>query len=104
MSEDSKGKEQTFPGDKRLLSVGREANIDNIGLQNTSIEVKDNYIITNEYYQTKESHIYAIGDVVGSAQLAHVASHEGIVAVEHIAGKDHLTLKDRSEEHTSELQ
>ncbi|HLS34614.1 MAG TPA: dihydrolipoyl dehydrogenase [Bacillota bacterium] len=94
ISGEIKDKEQTFQADKILLSVGREANIDNIGLQNTSIEVKDNYIITNEYYQTKESHIYAIGDVVGSAQLAHVASHEGIVAVEHIAGKDPLTLKD----------
>ncbi|MES9711004.1 dihydrolipoyl dehydrogenase, partial [Bacillus safensis] len=39
-------------------------------------------------YQTKESHIYAIGDVIGGLQLAHVASHEGIAAVEHIAGKE----------------
>ena len=46
------------------------------------------YIQTNEFYQTKESHIYAIGDVIGGLQLAHVASHEGIVAVEHIAGKE----------------
>ena len=45
------------------------------------------YIQTNEFYQTKESHIYAIGDVIGGLQLAHVASHEGIAAVEHIAGK-----------------
>ena len=41
--------------------------------------------MTNEFYQTKESHIYAIGDVIGGLQLAHVASHEGIIAVEHIA-------------------
>ena len=46
------------------------------------------YIQTNEFYQTKESHIYAIGDVIGGLQLAHVASHEGIAAVEHIAGKE----------------
>ena len=44
--------------------------------------------MTNEYYQTKESHIYAIGDVIGGLQLAHVASHEGITAVEHIAGSN----------------
>ena len=49
---------------------------------------KKGYIQTNEFYQTKESHIYAIGDVIGGLQLAHVASHEGIVAVEHIAGKE----------------
>ena len=39
-------------------------------------------------FQTKESHIYAIGDVIGGLQLAHVASHEGITAVEHIAGNE----------------
>ena len=44
------------------------------------------------FYQTKESHIYAIGDVIGGLQLAHVASHEGIIAVEHIAGKNLLQL------------
>ena len=40
----------------------------------------------HETFQTKESHIYAIGDVIGGLQLAHVATHEGITAVEHIAG------------------
>ena len=56
-------------------------------LRNTDIVVEKGYIQTNEFYQTKESHIYAIGDVIGGLQLAHVASHEGIAAVEHIAGK-----------------
>lgn len=82
-----KNKKQSFTAEKMLISVGREANIDNIGLQNTSIKVENGYIETNEFYQTKESHIYAIGDVIGKAQLAHLASQEGIVAVEHIAGE-----------------
>ncbi|MCG6197694.1 FAD-dependent oxidoreductase, partial [Anoxybacillus sp. LAT_38] len=43
-------------------------------------------IAVNQHYQTAESHIYAIGDVIGGLQLAHVASHEGILAVEHMAG------------------
>jgi dihydrolipoamide dehydrogenase len=43
-------------------------------------------IKVNEHYQTDEPHIYAIGDVIGGLQLAHVASHEGILAVEHICG------------------
>lgn len=81
-----KDKNQSFEADKILVSVGREANVENIGLQNTSIDVDQGNILTNEFYQTKESHIYAIGDVIGKAQLAHVASHEGIVAVEHMAG------------------
>lgn len=74
--------------DKLLLSIGREANIHNIGLENTNIEVDRGYIVTNDFYQTKESHIYAIGDVVGGLQLAHVASHEGIIAVEYLYGEN----------------
>lgn len=71
-----------------LLSVGRQPNTNDIGINNTNITLTDGHIETNEFYQTKESHIYAIGDVIGGYQLAHVASHEGITAVEHIAGKD----------------
>lgn len=83
-----KGETKTFTADKMLVSVGREANVKNIGLENTTIEVDKGVIQTNEYYQTKESHIYAIGDVIGGMQLAHVASHEGITAVEHLADQD----------------
>ncbi|MCP8616798.1 dihydrolipoyl dehydrogenase [Salirhabdus salicampi] len=79
------GESVTFEADKMLVSVGRKANVQNIGLENTDIVVENGVIQTNQFYQTKESHIYAIGDVIGGMQLAHVASHEGIVAVEHIA-------------------
>lgn len=82
------GETKTFTADKMLVSVGREANVKNIGLENTTIEVDKGVIQTNEYYQTKESHIYAIGDVIGGMQLAHVASHEGITAVEHLADQN----------------
>ncbi|MEB1806520.1 MAG: dihydrolipoyl dehydrogenase [Bacillaceae bacterium] len=83
-----KGEEKTFTADKLLVSVGRAANVEGIGIENTDIQVEKGMILTNEFYQTKESHIYAIGDVIGGLQLAHVASHEGIVAVEHIAGQN----------------
>lgn len=69
-----------------LLSVGRVANTENIGIENTEIELENGSILVNDSFQTKESHIYAIGDVIGGMQLAHVASHEGIRAVEHIVG------------------
>ncbi|WP_347549686.1 dihydrolipoyl dehydrogenase [Pseudalkalibacillus hwajinpoensis] len=82
------GETKTFTADKILVSVGREANVQNIGLENTTIEVENGVIHTNEFYQTKESHIYAIGDVIGGMQLAHVASHEGITAVEHLADQN----------------
>jgi len=79
---------KTLEAEKLLLSVGRVANIENIGLENTEIEIENGAIRVNEFYQTKESHIYAIGDCVGGLQLAHVASREGIIAVDHIAGKN----------------
>lgn len=83
-----KGENQTFQAEKMLVSVGRQANVENIGIENTDIVVDKGFVQVSETYQTKESHIYAIGDVIGGLQLAHVASHEGITAVEHIAGLD----------------
>ncbi|RYL94805.1 dihydrolipoyl dehydrogenase [Sporolactobacillus sp. THM7-4] len=80
------GSIQTFSAEKMLVSVGRLPNTEDIGLANTSIETVNGYIQTNSYGQTKESHIYAIGDVIGGLQLAHVAAREGIKAVEHLAG------------------
>ncbi|MCJ7839372.1 dihydrolipoyl dehydrogenase [Lederbergia sp. NSJ-179] len=77
---------KSFSAEKILVSVGREANISQIGLQNTDIRLQNHYIQVNEMMQTQNSHIYAIGDVVGGLQLAHVAAHEGILAVEHMAG------------------
>lgn len=88
ISAEVKGSLKEFKAEKLLVSVGRQANTEGIGLENTEIQLEKGNIVTNEFYQTKESHIYAIGDVIGGLQLAHVASHEGIVAVEHIAGKD----------------
>lgn len=75
---------QTLSAEKLLLAVGRVGNIQGIGLENTEIQYDEQFIKVNEAYQTKEAHIYAIGDVIGGMQLAHIASHEGICAVEHI--------------------
>ncbi|MED4223743.1 dihydrolipoyl dehydrogenase [Neobacillus cucumis] len=87
ISAEVKGVLKQFKAEKLLVSVGRQANIEGIGLENTEIQIEKGFIVTNDFYQTKESHIYAIGDVIGGLQLAHVASHEGILAVEHIAGE-----------------
>ncbi len=84
---DIEGEVKAFTTEKLLLSVGRVANIEGIGIENTDIVVENGAIKVNNYFQTKESHIYAIGDCIGGLQLAHVASHEGIHAIEHIAGK-----------------
>ncbi|MEK3881531.1 dihydrolipoyl dehydrogenase [Paenibacillus sp. PL2-23] len=78
--------EVTLSADKLLLSVGRTANIEGIGLENTDIRTTNGFIAANEYGQTTEPHIYAIGDVVGGVQLAHAAAHEGLIAVDHLCG------------------
>lgn len=91
--ENESGKKK-LTGEKLLISIGRQANIEGIGLENTDIEVNNGYIRVNEYYQTKEPHIYAIGDCIGGLQLAHVASKEGIIAVEHMAGIKPEILKN----------
>lgn len=86
ISAELNGETTAFTAEKMLVSVGRQANVEGIGLDNTEIELDKGYIKTRPTFQTKEHHIYAIGDVIGGLQLAHVASHEGIAAVEHIAG------------------
>ncbi|MFC6039938.1 dihydrolipoyl dehydrogenase [Paenisporosarcina macmurdoensis] len=87
ISAEFKGETKTFTAEKMLVSVGRQANVENIGIENTDIVVDKGFVQVKNTFQTKESHIYAIGDVIGGLQLAHVASHEGITAVEHIAGQ-----------------
>ncbi|AXH99080.1 dihydrolipoyl dehydrogenase [Sporosarcina sp. PTS2304] len=81
------GATHSISSDKILVSVGRSAVVDDIGLANTEIQVENGFIQTNKTYQTKDDHIYAIGDVIGGLQLAHVAEHEGLHAVEHMAGR-----------------
>ncbi|MCZ0718017.1 dihydrolipoyl dehydrogenase [Aerococcus sp. YH-aer221] len=79
-----KGEDQAQVFDKVLVAVGRQANVDNIGLNNTSIKFDEKGIQVNQFFQTAESHIYAIGDCIPSPQLAHVAMKEGEIAVGHL--------------------
>ncbi len=79
------GKEE-LAAETMILAVGIKGNTENIGLENTKVKVIKDHIKTNEWCQTDEEGIYAIGDVAGAPWLAHKASHEGILAVEHIAG------------------
>ncbi|CAM3969437.1 dihydrolipoyl dehydrogenase [Staphylococcus schweitzeri] len=71
--------------EKVLLSIGRKPNTSDIGLNNTKIKLTSSgHILTNEYQQTEDKHIYAAGDCIGKLQLAHVGSKEGVVAVDHM--------------------
>lgn len=77
--------EQLVEIEKVLISIGRQANTNDIGLNNTKIKTDEaGHIITNTFQQTEDKHIYAAGDCIGKLQLAHVGSKEGIVAVEHM--------------------
>lgn len=80
--------DREFTAEKLLVAVGRRAYTDGLGLENTKVELERGYIKVDEYMRTAEAGIYAIGDVVPTPWLAHVASAEGILAVEHIAGKE----------------
>jgi dihydrolipoamide dehydrogenase len=71
-----------------LLAVGRGALVEGVGLENTKVQVANGFITVDDDLRTDEPSVFAIGDVVGGYQLAHVAAHEGIHAVEAIAGQD----------------
>ncbi len=78
--------EETVDCDIVLSAVGIAANLENIGLEEVGIATDKGKIITNPYYQTNIPGYYAIGDCVSGQALAHVASAEGIICVEKIAG------------------
>ena len=83
----SKG-EKTQEADILLSATGIKSNIEDIGLENVGIAVDKDKILVNPYYQTNIPGYYAIGDIVPGPALAHVASAEGILCVEKIAGHD----------------
>ena len=86
---DKAGKAQTISAEKVLIGVGRRPMTETIGLEKTKAKVERGFIHTNEYLETAEPRLYAIGDIVaGLPQLAHAASMEGIIAVGRMAGKE----------------
>lgn len=83
-----KGKEESVVADKVLMAVGRRANLDSLNLSDVGIECSRRGVSVNEVMQTNVPHIYAIGDINGSMMLAHAATFQGIVALDHIMGID----------------
>ena len=85
---DKDGKEQQIPGDKLLVAVARGPLTKEIGLEDLGIATDERgYIKVNDMMQTNVPSVYSIGDCVPTTWLAHVASAEGILAVEHMAGR-----------------
>ena len=83
---ESENKKTNLVSDVVLSAVGVKSNIENIGLENLKIDVKNDKIVVNDFYETNIKNIYAIGDIVKGPALAHVASAEGITCVENIKG------------------
>ncbi|NCT10859.1 MAG: dihydrolipoyl dehydrogenase [Flavobacteriia bacterium] len=89
---DKKGQEVVFTGDYCLVSVGRKPYTEGLGLEKVGVKVNEKgQVEINNHLQTNVSNIYAIGDVVKGAMLAHKAEEEGVVVAEFIAGeKPHI--------------
>jgi len=83
---DSDGKEQNIKADQVLLSVGMKANLK--GFEKLDLDLDRNFVKINDYCQTSQKNVYAIGDMNGKMMLAHVASHQGIIAINHILGEE----------------
>jgi len=84
--ENSDGEEETLSADMLLVAVGRTPNTENIGLDTVGVKTDRGFVTVGDYFQTSVTGVYAIGDVTSSPLLAHVASKEGEIAVEHMAG------------------
>ena len=84
----TKGKQQTFDVDVVLSATGRRAVTENCGLEKTKVKLDRGMVQVDEFMRTAEPNVYAIGDIVPTPALAHVASAEGILAIEHMKGMD----------------
>tara|TARA_R110002073_G_scaffold50_13_gene1034 strand:- start:4195 stop:5595 length:1401 start_codon:yes stop_codon:yes gene_type:complete len=89
---DKKGSEIEFTGDYCLVAVGRKPYTEGLGLENAGVKLNTrNQVEVNDYLQTSVTNIYAIGDVIEGAMLAHKAEEEGVVVAEYLAGqKPHI--------------
>jgi dihydrolipoamide dehydrogenase len=83
---DKEGNSTEIKVDRVISAVGVVGNHEELGLENTAVEVDRSFIVADEWSQTAETGVYAIGDIAGPPCLAHKASHEGIICVEKIAG------------------
>lgn len=79
-------KTQEIKVDRVILAVGIVGNTENLGLEGAKVKIEKNHVVVNEWLETGEPGVYAIGDLAGPPWLAHKASHEGVICVEKIAG------------------
>ncbi len=80
------GEEVSVEAEKVILAVGIVGNVEGLGLEDTAVEIDRTHVVTNEWMETGEPGIYAVGDLAGPPWLAHKATHEGVLVAERIAG------------------
>jgi dihydrolipoamide dehydrogenase len=80
----------TITVERVVLAIGITGNVEDIGLEGTKVKVEKGHVLVDQWLQTGEPDVYAIGDLVGAPWLAHKASHEGVICVEKIAGLEHV--------------
>jgi dihydrolipoamide dehydrogenase len=90
------GATKAVEAERVILAVGIVGNVEDLGLEGTGVEVDRTHIVVNEWCETGEAGVFAIGDVAGPPWLAHKATHEGVLAAERIAGVDGLHPMDRA--------
>jgi dihydrolipoamide dehydrogenase len=90
------GKTQELTVERAILAVGIAGNVENIGLEAIGVKVEKGHVVINEWGETGVPGVLAIGDVAGPPWLAHKAMHEGVTAVERIAGLKGLHPLDTS--------
>jgi len=93
---DKSGKKDTQEFDRAILAVGIVGNVENLGLEALGVKVEKTHVTVDGFGRTGVPGLYAIGDLTGPPWLAHKASHEGVVCVEGIMGKNHAEPFDNS--------
>ena len=87
---------ETINSEKLILAIGIIANTEKLGLKDFNVKIDKGHVVTNEFLETDEKGVYAIGDITDGPWLAHKASHEGILCVEKIAGHQNLKPIDKT--------
>lgn len=94
LKDEKSGKERTVDADLLVVAVGRQGNIEDIGLEQVGVKTDDDHIVVDDMMRTSVDNIYAIGDVNGRQLLAHTAMRHAIIAVEHINGLNPFPLDE----------
>ena len=89
------GTDEAFRADTVLVATGRRPNVEGLGLERAGVRVEAHGVAVDGHMRTSAANVFAVGDVTGRSLLAHVASHQGIIAAETIAGRAWHTFDDR---------